>query len=154
MISKDKLVRISYVLRDSQGILIDASDGSVPIEYLHGHGQILPRLEESLDGRKAGDVFSVIVPPIEGYGIRNEELVEKVSREQFHPDDHLEVGLSFAAQTSEGELRVVIAEVNSDHVVVDGNHPLAGVELHFEVKVEAVRDISASEARKHMEEAV
>ncbi len=148
MIEKDKVVTLSYVLKDSQGTVIDTSENETPLEYIHGHGSILPGLESQLTGKSVGDGVTAVIPPAEGYGVRNEELVESVPREHFPPDQEIVEGMHFAAQTPEGEVRVVITEVLDDKVVVDGNHPLAGVELHFEVEVLKVRDAQAVEIER------
>lgn len=139
VIERDMVVQLSYVLRDAQGTVIDSSESAEPMEYLHGRGSIIPGLERQLDGKAIGAMVTAVIPPAEGYGIRNEDLVEKVPREHFPPDQVVEPGMHFAAQTPEGEVRVVITDVDDEHVIVDGNHPLAGVELHFEVKVLSIR---------------
>lgn len=139
VIERDMVVQLSYVLKDSQGTVIDSSQSDEPMEYLHGHGSIIPGLERQLEGKSVGSNVTAIIPPAEGYGIRNEDLVEKVPREHFPPDQAVEPGMHFAAQTPEGEVRVVITDVDDEHVTVDGNHPLAGIELYFEVTVLKIR---------------
>lgn len=140
VVSKNKVVQVSYVLRDSNGNVIDSSSEGSPLEYLHGHGNIIPGLENELDGKGVGDQLVAVISPEEAYGVRNESLVEVVPREHFPPDQDIVVGMQFAAETPEGEVRVTVAHVTDQTVTVDGNHPLAGIELHFDVKVLEIRD--------------
>lgn len=140
VVEKDKVVRVSFVLKDGAGSVLDSSSEAQPLEYLHGHGNIIPGLEDQLTGKKVGARLTAVIPPEDAYGLRNEGLVEAVPRDQFPPDQDIQVGMQFAAQTPDGEVRVTIAEVSDKTVKVDGNHPLAGVELHFDVTVLAIRD--------------
>jgi FKBP-type peptidyl-prolyl cis-trans isomerase SlyD len=145
VVEKDKVVKVSFVLKDGQGTVIDSSSDDQPLEYLHGYGNIIPGLESKLSGQAVGAQLTAIIPAEDAYGERNESLVEVVPREQFPPDQEIQVGMQFAAQTPEGEVRVTIAQVSDEHVTVDGNHPLAGVELHFDVKVLGIRDAQNDE---------
>ena len=145
VVEKDKVVRLSFVLKDGEGTVIDSSSEDQPLEYLHGYGNIIPGLEDQLAGQQVGARLTAVIPPEDAYGVRNEGLVESVPRDQFPPDQDIQVGMQFAAQTPDGELRVTIADVNEATVTVDGNHPLAGVELHFDVTVLAIRDAQKEE---------
>ena len=140
LVEKNKVVQVSFVLRDSSGKVLDSSAEDTPLEYLHGHGNIIPGLEDELDGKRVGARVTAIIPPKDAYGVRNETLVEVVPREHFPVEQEIVVGMQFAADTPEGEVRVTVSKVSETSVPVDGNHPLAGVELHFDVKVLDVRD--------------
>jgi FKBP-type peptidyl-prolyl cis-trans isomerase SlyD len=139
IVKKDKVVKVSFVLKDRSGAVIDSSSEDQPLEYLHGHGNIIPGLEEELSGKTVGSKLTAVIPPEDAYGVRDEDLVETVPREHFPPDQQITVGMQFAADTPDGEVRVTVADVTEDTVTVDKNHPLAGVELHFDVTVLGIR---------------
>jgi len=128
-----------YTLTDDAGSIIDSSSGREPLAYLHGAGNIVPGLEKAMVGRSVGDTFQVTVQPEEGYGTRNEALIQSVPRAAFEGVAQIEPGMRFQAQTEQGPISVVVAAVDPETVTVDGNHPLAGQQLHFAIEVTAVR---------------
>jgi FKBP-type peptidyl-prolyl cis-trans isomerase SlyD len=144
-IAENKVVTLHYTLTDDAGTVIDQSnDGS--FLYLHGAKNIIPGLENALTGKAAGDELKVTVAPEEAYGERNDAAKEDVPREMFPADTEIEPGMQFHAEGPEGQMiTVTVIEVSDDTVTVDGNHPLAGVQLNFDVKVVDVRDASAEE---------
>jgi FKBP-type peptidyl-prolyl cis-trans isomerase SlyD len=145
LISPDKVVLIHYTLTDEAGKVLDSSSGGEPLAYLHGQGNIISGLESALNGRQAGDKLNVRVEPADGYGVRDEELVQQVPRRQFGGAD-LQPGMQFNAQTSQGHTRVVtVKRISGDMVTVDGNHPLAGEVLNFDVEVKGVREATQEE---------
>jgi FKBP-type peptidyl-prolyl cis-trans isomerase SlyD len=145
LIAQDKVVLIHYTLTNAKGEVLDSSSGGDPLAYLHGQGNIIPGLEKALEGRQAGDRLSVAVEAAEGYGERDDRLVQQVPRRQFG-GANVQPGMQFHAQTSQGQARVVtVTRIVGDMVTVDGNHPLAGEKLHFEVEVTGVRDASTEE---------
>lgn len=145
MIAQDKAVAIQYTVKDEAGNQVDSSEGRGPLWYLHGHKNIIPGLENALDGLKEGEEFSASVAPDEAYGEHRDELIQRVPRTAFQGVDKIEVGMVFNAQTDGGPLQVEVTEIEEDVVVVDGNHPLAGKALDFSGKVDTVRDASAEE---------
>lgn len=144
-IQNDKVATLHYTLTDNTGAVLDKSeDGS--FVYLHGYQSIIPGLENALEGREIGDDFNVKVPPEQGYGVRNEAFVQDVPRSMFQDDTDIEVGMQFNAQGPNGEMLVVtVIEAKDETVIIDANHPLAGVELNFDIKVVDIRDASAEE---------
>jgi len=134
-----------YTLTNDAGDVLDSSEGREPLPYLHGAGNIVIGLEKALAGKKAGDKLDVAVSPEEGYGVRNEGLVQVVPRDAFRGVDKLEPGMQFQAESSVGPVSVVITKIDGDNVTVDGNHPLAGETLHFKVEITQVRDASVEE---------
>lgn len=144
-IEKDTVVTLNYTLKDRLGNVIDeSSDGN--FSYLHGAGNIIPGLERELSGKAAGDNFSVEISPEDAYGPHDQSLRRAVSREMFAQNAEVEVGSRFQAESQDGQkFTVTIVEVNGDEVVVDANHPLAGVPLHFQVDVISVRPASDTE---------
>ena len=144
-ISPDQVVSIHYTLRDDTGEVIDRSATDEPLAYLHGRGQLIPGLERELTGREAGDRLEVKIAPAEGYGEYDRELVQQVPRRALKGVGQLRVGLRLQAQTPDGPRAVTVTQLNGDMVTLDGNHPLAGKTLHFQVEVAAVRAATEEE---------
>ena len=144
-IGDQKVVTLHYTLTDNDGKVIDKSeDGS--FAYLHGASNIIPGLEDALTGKTAGEEMSVSVSPEQAYGVRDESMLQQVPKNMFEDTSQIAVGTQFHAQGPNGEMLVVtVMDVQEEHVVVDGNHPLAGVELNFDVKIIDVRDASEEE---------
>lgn len=144
-IADKTVVALDYVLTDSQGEILDQS-AEGQFAYLHGANNIIPGLEKALFGKQSGDQLQVVVNPTEGYGERNDELTQVVPIDMFESPDDIEVGQKFHAQASHGEpIVVTIIAVEDGNVTIDGNHPLAGIDLHFNVKVIDVRDATQEE---------
>lgn len=144
-IADNKAVGIHYTLTNDDGVTIDTSRQSgEPLVYLHGYSNIIVGLEEALDGRQVGDTLKVSVNPAEAYGEREEQLIQNVPREAFG-DAQVEPGMQFHAETDEGMRVVTVVEADDNTVTVDGNHPLAGMRLHFDVEVMSIRDASEEE---------
>jgi FKBP-type peptidyl-prolyl cis-trans isomerase SlyD len=142
VIRPNAYVTIDYVLTNDDGDVLDTSDGdgNEPIEYVHGYGMLVPGLEGALVGLTAGDAREILVPADAGYGDRDEELVMEVDKSDFPDPTRIEEGDEFVAETPDGDEVVMrVVEVRDDGVVVDANHPLAGMTLHYAVKVRAVR---------------
>ena len=138
-IEKNRVVTLHYTLRDDQGAVIDTSSGRAPLSYLHGKGNIIPGLEQALAGKSAGDRLEVTVAPEQGYGPRDERLVQILPRSRFEQGTALQPGMQLRATTPRGARIVTVVKVERDFVTVDGNHPLAGRTLHFAVEVAEVR---------------
>ncbi|MCC5857054.1 MAG: peptidylprolyl isomerase [Ectothiorhodospiraceae bacterium] len=144
-IAKDTVVSIDYTLKDDQGSVLDTSEGKQPLAYLHGNGNIIPGLEQALEGKQAGDELSVRIEPANAYGERRDELTQAVPRDLFQGVDDLQVGMQFQAGGEGGGQIVTITAIEGDQVTVDANHPMAGVPLNFDVKVVEVREASEDE---------
>jgi len=144
-IEKHRVVTLAYTLKDDDDRIIDQSDDG-SFCYLHGASNIIPGLENALTGKVAGDELSVSVPPEEGYGVHDAEKTQAVPREMFPAEQEILAGMQFHAQGPNGETLVVtVAAVEDDTITVDGNHPLAGVQLNFAVEVMDVREASKEE---------
>ncbi|MEL6346838.1 MAG: peptidylprolyl isomerase [Myxococcota bacterium] len=142
------VVSIHYTLRNPDGDVLDTSDGREPLAYLHGYNNIVPGLERGLEGRQVGDQLDVIVKPEEGYGVRNDEAVMVLPRDAFPEGMPLEPGTPFAMQNPNNPAQTVhcfIVSVRDAEVLVDANHPLAGVELRFAVEIVSLRDATGEE---------
>ena len=144
-IKTDKVAEIHYTLKDKDGKVMDASNGQ-PLAYLHGHGNLIPGLEKELADKAVNDKFTVTVPAAEAYGERNEALVQTgVPKEMFQGVENLEVGMRFEAQSEQGMHSVEITEITDQGVTVDGNHPLAGQDLTFDIEIVSIRDATPEE---------
>ncbi|TNG96851.1 peptidylprolyl isomerase [Pasteurellaceae bacterium USgator11] len=144
-VAKNVVVSIAYQVRTEDGVLVDEAPVNQPLEYLQGHNNLVIGLENAIEGREVGEKFEVRVKPEEGYGEYNDNMVQRVPKDVFVGVDDLEVGMRFIADTDIGPLPVVITEVGDDHVVVDGNHMLAGQELLFNVEIVATREATLEE---------
>lgn len=146
MIISDKCVAsFHYTLTDNDGKVLDSSEGQEPLAYLHGAQNIVPGLEKELAGKTVGDKVSVRVPPAEGYGEKDDQLIQELPRSMFGGIDNIEAGMAFQAQTEHGMQVVEVINVEGDTVTIDGNHPLAGIDLNFEVEITEVRDATTEE---------
>ncbi|WP_339793006.1 peptidylprolyl isomerase [uncultured Imperialibacter sp.] len=143
-IGKEKVVSIHYTLKDNEGTTLDSSVGDQPLLYIHGIGNLIPGMEEGLDGKVKGDKVEIKVSPEKGYGVRDERMIQKMPRSAFG-DQKVEVGMQFNAGTKNGQQVVTVTKVEMDGITIDGNHALAGVELNFSVEVLDVRDASKDE---------
>jgi FKBP-type peptidyl-prolyl cis-trans isomerase SlyD len=140
-ISKNKVAAIHYTLTDNKGEVLDSSDGREPLHYLHGAGNLIAGMEEGLEGKGKGDKFTIKVPPAKGYGELDPSMTQKVQRSAFG-DQPVQKGMKFS--TGSGAV-VTVVDVGLDTVTVDANHPLAGVELNFDVEVIEVREATNEE---------
>ncbi|WP_416864813.1 MAG: FKBP-type peptidyl-prolyl cis-trans isomerase [Imperialibacter sp.] len=143
-IGKEKVVSIHYTLKDNEGTTLDSSVGDQPLLYIHGIGNLIPGMEEGLDGKVKGDKVEIKVSPEKGYGVRDGRMIQKMPRSAFG-DQKVEVGMQFNAGTKNGQQVVTVTKVEMDGITIDGNHALAGVELNFSVEVLDVRDASKDE---------
>jgi len=144
-VKKDRVVTIDYSLRNDAGQLIDSSEGSEPLVYLHGNENLIPGLEKQLEGKNPGDSVACSVAPEEAYGNHDESLVFTVPKSEFGPNTEVAPGMQFEANSDEGSAIVTVVKVNGDEVTLDANHPLAGQTLHFDVKVRDVREATEEE---------
>ena len=143
-VAQDTVVSINYELLNSEGEVIEKTDE--PIEYLHGgYDGIFSRVEEALSGKTAGESCDVYLQPHDAFGDYDEKLVQIEPRAKFPPK--IEVGMRFEGEAGDSGHAMIytVTDIAEDKVVVDGNHPLAGMTLHFDVKIVEVRDATAEE---------
>ena len=143
--TENPVVSIHYTLTNKAGEQLDSSIGAEPLSYLHGAGNIIPGLEKALSESSVGDKLTVIIEAEDAYGERNEEQMQTVSREMFAGIDTIEEGMQFQADSSSGPAIVTITKVEGDNITIDGNHPLAGEQLTFEVEVMDIRPATETE---------
>jgi len=145
-IASNKVATLHYTLKDDKGALIESSVGNEPLTYIHGIGNLIPGLEDKLEGKTVGDKLSVVVKAEDAYGERDEELIEEVERAEFDDGEELEVGKEFQYDDEDGNVfHVRVVKIDDKMVTIDGNHPLAGQTLAFEVEVLGVREATAEE---------
>jgi FKBP-type peptidyl-prolyl cis-trans isomerase SlyD len=144
-IETNHVVSIHYTLKGDAGEVIDSSAGGEPLAYLHGHGNLVPGLERELTGRNAGDRLQVKIPPADGYGEYDPQLVQRVPRRALKGVGNVRVGMRLHAQTEHGPKPVTVTQITGDMVTLDGNHPLAGKTLNFDVEIAAVRAATEEE---------
>jgi len=139
------VITFHYTLKDTQARLLDASEGGEPISYLEGAGQIIEGLEEQLRGVAAGLKRSISVGAARAYGLRDETQVQRVPRAALPVEGELRVGDRFQAGEDRFAPVVTVMKIEGDEVLLDANHPLAGVDLVFDVEIVAVRPATAEE---------
>ena len=144
-ISDKMAVTIHYILTNGAGEQLDSSRGEEPMVYLHGQGQIIPGLESALTGKGAADKFKVTIAAEDAYGERSEDMLQTVPLSMFEGIDKVEAGMQFHADASGGVNVVTVTKVDGDDVTIDGNHPLAGEALTFDVEVMDVRPATEDE---------
>lgn len=144
-IAESAVVSIHYKLTNDAGEVLDTSEGSDALVYLHGHGNLIPGLEKALVGKQAGDKLDVRVAPGEAYGEHNPQLIQQVPRRAFQGVQDVKVGMRFQTQGPNGPTSIVVTRVAGDMVTVDGNHALAGQHLNFAVEIVEVRAASEEE---------
>lgn len=144
-IDNERVASIHYTLTDDAGEVIDQSAADAPLKYLHGAGNIVPGLEKALAGKKVGARINADVVPEEAYGPHHDGLVQTLPRSAFQGIDKVETGMRFQAKTERGPMVVTVTKTTTEDVTVDGNHPLAGKNLHFAVEVADIRDATADE---------
>ena len=148
-VADGQIVTIHYTLKNDAGETLDSSSGGEPLSYLHGADNIVPGLERELTGRQTGDKLTVVVQPEDGYGTREGPEPQPVPRSAFPDDAELRAGMQILAQGPSGDpFPLWLVSVSEDHVLVDQNHPLAGVTLHFEVEITGIR-AATDEEKSH-----
>ncbi|CAM4097313.1 FKBP-type peptidyl-prolyl cis-trans isomerase [Pseudoalteromonas ostreae] len=144
IVATNKVVKMHYSVMDNDKNSIDNSFDGEPLIFIVGTGYLIQGLEDALQGKKAGDTLSVTVPPEQGYGERHDDLMQAVPKSMFEGME-IEVGMQFRASTDDGDQSVMIIDIQEDEVIVDGNNPLAGITLNFDVEILEVRDATADE---------
>jgi FKBP-type peptidyl-prolyl cis-trans isomerase SlyD len=142
---KNKVVSFHYTLKNAAGEQIESSREKEPMSYLHGANNIIPGLEKAMEGHAIKDEFSVTVEPEEAYGVRNENNLQRVPLKRLKGIGKISVGQVLTLQTNKGQVQVTVLKVGRFNVDVDGNHPLAGKSLTFDVEITDIRDASEEE---------
>ncbi|MEA1911303.1 MAG: peptidylprolyl isomerase [Spirochaetota bacterium] len=136
---KNSIVKIEYVMMDHSGEILESSKIDGEYEYLHGIGEMLPGVEKALEGLEKGASIDIVIPPEDGFGVKNDEYVEEIDKSNFPEGADLEKGMEFDVEDEDGEAIITIVEVKGDMVLVDKNHPLAGETLKVQATILDVR---------------
>lgn len=144
LVAKNKVVSFLYTVTDDNGKVLDKTEKGNPFSYLHGAGQIIPGLEKEMEGKNINDHFSVHVNANDAYGSYDNSLVMKLDRSYFG-SEHLEKGLQLQIQSQDGIHIVTVVDFTDNEVTIDANHPLAGINLNFDIEIKDVRDASEEE---------
>ena len=144
-ITADRVVIIHYTLKDDNGAVLDSSAGGEPLAYIQGHGNLVAGLEKALEGKPDGTKVAVSVSPADGYGVRDEGLIQRVPKRTLQGSGEIKKGMQFQARTDDGMRLFTVTAVIGDMVTLDGNHPLADQNLHFDVAVIEVREATTEE---------
>lgn len=144
-ITEHSVVQMHYKLTNSEGMLLDTSEGREPLTYLHGKKMLIVGLENQLEGKSIGDSFKAEVPADEAYGQKNPEMVHVVPKENFKGNGDLKAGLQIEIDTNQGKQMAIVTKVEGEDVTVDMNHPLAGMDLIFDVQILEVRKATDEE---------
>jgi FKBP-type peptidyl-prolyl cis-trans isomerase SlyD len=140
-ITKHTVVHMHYTLTDNEGQILDSSVGREPLAYLHGVGSLIPGLEKQIEGKQVGAKFLAKVTAEDAYGPYYDELLEIVPLSGFQSDgeETLMEGMEVQVETNEGPMIAKVTKISGDDVTLDMNHPLAGVDLNFDVEIVEVR---------------
>ena len=146
LIEANKVVSFHYEMKEFEGDVLESSDGSDPLLYLHGHKGMLVGIEEAMEGRQAGDQFSIDLEPEKAYGIRQDDnSIHRVPIKHLQHKGKLKPGMVVQVNTKDGLRDVSVVKVGKFNVDVDANHPLAGKKLTFDITIVDVRDATSEE---------
>ena len=146
-IGANKVITMQYSLTTTEGVVVREASGK-PVTYLHGSGVLFPRLERELESHRVGDIVTARLLPEDAFGKRNTDLLHSISMDELPPDETIEIGGQIVGQDDEGtEITFVITAIEDNIVSLDGNHPLAGQSLLFEIEVQEIREAPAAELR-------
>ena len=145
-LAQNKVVTMNYTLKDDQGNIIQTTNNSRPFQFLSGNQQILPKLESEIDAMIIGSKKNVKIAAAEAYGEYSKQAIQQVKKESFPADVDLKVGMEFVSNSPEGhQMPFVIKEIKNEEITVDFNHPLAGMDLEFDVELIDIRNATPEE---------
>jgi FKBP-type peptidyl-prolyl cis-trans isomerase SlyD len=142
--SHPRVIAFTYVLKNSQGVVLDASETNQPLPFLEGRQQIIPALEAVVVEMSEGDKKNISIKAADAYGDFRKDMIMDVPKEELA---HIQVtmGSHLQLQLGEGVRVVKVTNISDTHVTLDGNHPLAGVDLVFDIEIMLVRQATADE---------
>jgi FKBP-type peptidyl-prolyl cis-trans isomerase SlyD len=145
-IQNGKVVAFSYTLKDSDGTILEQT-GNESMEYLHGNQNIIPGLENAITGMKIGEMKNVKVKAEDAYGLYDDDLVFKVPLANFPQGTTIEPGMEFQSNTEDGVMVIKVQEIDGENAIVDGNHPMAGMDLEFDITIKNIREATPQEVQ-------
>lgn len=141
-----KYYEIDYSLKNEEGKVVDTSEGGEPLIFVQGDGRVVKGLEDALNGKDVGDKFSVVIAPEDAYGWPQRSLIRTIGNDMFDLNiDEVEVGMLFQVGSGDEAQVVRVVAVENGEITIDGNHPLVGLSLNFDIEVRLVRDATADE---------
>lgn len=145
IVGRNKVITMQYSLTSTTGVVIRDAAGA-PVSYLHGSGELFPKLERELEAHRIGDIVSAKLLPDDAFGKRDPELVQEVPLDAFPPGEHIEVGGQVVGTAQDGtEVAFLVTGIKDGIAHLDGNHPLAGQSLLFEIEIQGIRDATEEE---------
>jgi len=145
-IKKDCIVAIHFTLSNPDGEKLDTTEGGEASNYMHGVGNLLPIVESALEGKQAGDKVQITVQPEDGFGETKPELTRMIPPGTFEGVKNIQPGMRLDAKDPDGHVQPIIIEaITKDGIIINGNHPLAGQVLKFDISVESVREATEEE---------
>ncbi|MFW5488637.1 MAG: FKBP-type peptidyl-prolyl cis-trans isomerase [Desulfovibrio sp.] len=133
---KGDTVKVHYTGTLGDGSQFDSSQGRDPLEFVVGQGMVIPGFENAVDGLEVGESVSVAIPCADAYGEYNDELTGTIERDRLPDDLNPEVGMMLQLSAEDGQtLQVMVTEMDEETISVDGNHPLAGKDLNFDIEL-------------------
>ncbi len=146
LIADKHVVSIHYTLKGEDGTTLDSSEGKAPLVYLHGTKNIIPGLENALTGKRTGDKIQVTIQPEDAYGPLDKSLIKILPHTAFDGLENVQPGMQFEAKGEDGQTQLITVQaLEAQGVLIDGNHPMAGKVLNFDIFVEEVREASEEE---------
>jgi FKBP-type peptidyl-prolyl cis-trans isomerase 2 len=144
-VKENNTVKVNYTGKLSDGQIFDSSEGKEPIEFTLGQGQLIPGFEKGLIDMKLNEKKTITIPKDEAYGDVNKDLIQEVKKTELPQDMAPEVGMGLVSKSPDGqEMNLMVVEVREETIVIDGNHPLAGKELIFDLEVLAITEAEVS----------
>lgn len=145
---QDQVVTINFTLMDDKGTVVDTTEGSQPFSFISGRDQILPKLEEEIGGMLIGSNKKIVPSAEEGYGEFKEDAIRNVKREDFPEGTEIKERMSFMANSPDGhQMPFIVSQIDGNDITIDFNHPLAGMQLNFDVELLDVRNATATELK-------
>jgi len=145
-IANNKVVTLDFTVKNADtNEVIETSEGGEPLLYLHGFNNLVPGLEKALAGKTVGEAYDVLVSAEEGYGVRDDSMIQQVPMKAFEGAEKVEVGMAFTADGPEGQVVVEVTNIENDMVTIDANHPLASVNLAFSGAIKDIREATQEE---------
>jgi FKBP-type peptidyl-prolyl cis-trans isomerase 2 len=139
-VKENNTVKVNYTGKLSNGQVFDSNTGKEPVEFTLGQGQLIPGFEKGLIDMKLNEKKTITIPENEAYGAIKEGLRQEVKRTELPQEITPEVGMGLVSKTPEGqEMNLHVVEVNEESIIVDGNHPLAGQDLIFDLEVVEIK---------------
>jgi FKBP-type peptidyl-prolyl cis-trans isomerase SlyD len=147
IVGRNKVVTMQYSLTSTSGVVVREASGA-PVRYLHGTGSLFPKLEHALENHGIGDIVTARLLPDDAFGKRDPELVQEIPLDAFPAGEKIEVGGQVVGAAEDGtEVTFSVMDIRNGIARLDGNHPLAGQSLVFEVEIQGIRDATDEEIR-------